>query len=151
MPRRLHLWIVLGGKSSRKGSTIRALTGAGRARILDVMTTNGHQMPIWCKIASVNEAWPPPPPRKWVQSLFKIGADNFLVAFQLDHGVAGREATDYLDALAASNATIEQIVTLGEPTRGWVKNYTSHHAHVSNSDIATNAIAHQIRKLWGWR
>jgi len=161
----LHCWVLLGQQGSRKGSTIRALTGVYRSKDIEVMLVNEQSLRLWCQVQSINEPEKEenPSPDEWVKScIFHSphypmpsliqGRHNILIALRLDRGRAGREPEDYLNALCRAGATIESIVTLGESTRAWTPLYGAPYAHIIDTkSVPTNSVAAQVRQFWGWR
>jgi hypothetical protein len=166
----LHCWVLLGKLNRRKGSVIRALTGLARENSCEIMLETGQSLPFWSPIAAINEVprgQELPEPDAWAKALLMdagpIPGDhpilpsrrNLLIALRLDLGVPNREPEDYLSALSACGATLESIVTLGEPTRPQFTHYGAPFADIPFDPdaqvVATNALAQQVRRFWGWR
>ena len=153
----IHFWVIIGQNSTRKGSTIRALTGVGRGGPTDVMLTSGQSLEFSTAIMSGNEGPKSKRPKDWLKSISSSVHGhsrtrlNVLAALRLDMNRRGFEVEDYLDEIIRQNCIIEGIVTLGETTRTWVRAYGAPYAHVRNVDVGTNAIAARIRQFWGWR
>jgi hypothetical protein len=149
----LHAWVLLGDMSSRKGSTIRALTGISRDRLdpIEVTLTNGQSIQIHPKVASINEKNVPTPESwlaRWSRSAVR---QNLILAFRLRFGPKGRRPEDYVKALVEAGGAIESIVTLGETTPDWAIQIGAPYAHIlDTATTPTNAIAHRVRQFWGW-
>jgi len=155
----LHVWVILGRNSTRKGSVIRSLTGLHGAKDCDVMLVSGQQLRIWAQMRSINEAEEEAPLEFVKNSVGEAGIDptrdmtarrNILIALRLDFGKPGWEPEDYIRELIAQGAFIESIETLGEPTREWVKKLGVPFASVVDTSTATNGIAAEVRRHWGW-
>ena len=149
----LHAWVLLGDMGSRKGSTIRALTGISRDRLdpIEVTLTNGQSIQIHPKVASINEKNVPTPESwlaRWSRSAVR---QNLILAFRLRFGPKGRRPEDYVKALVEAGGTVESIVTLGETTPDWAIQIGAPYAHILDAATTpTNANAHRVRQFWGW-
>jgi hypothetical protein len=147
----LHVWILLGGADTRKGSTIRALTGIRDKKLFDVMLTSGQTIQILAEIMSVNEEKDAVAPKAWVEQFTKeTGPQNLIVAFRL-RPARNSEAEDYIRELVRAGAIIESIITLGETTPDWVAKFAIPNEHIFDTKTTpTNAIAHKVRQFWHW-
>jgi hypothetical protein len=166
----LHCWVLLGKVNRRKGSVIRALTGLARENSCEVMLETGQSLLLWSAITSINEVsrgQELPEPDAWAKALLMDAGPipgghpilpsrrNILIALRLDLGIPNREPEDYLSALSACGAAIESIVTLGEHTRPQFTYYGAPFADIpfdpDKQVVATNSLAQQVRRFWGWR
>ena len=164
-----HCWVLLGKERSRKASVIRALTGLARENWCEVALEGGHTLLFWSPVAPINEVprpQEPPEPAAWANALTSDPGPipgnhpivparrNILIALRLDLGVPGREPEDYLSALSGAGATLESIVTLGEPTRPQFAYYGAPIADIpfdlEAQIVPTNSLAHRLRRIWGW-
>ena len=167
----LHAWLLIGTENTRKGSTIRAMTGVAREKDTEVGLASGQIMRLWTKVMSINEAEATrrdrgedhESPGEWVKSCMlsqSISDDettpvfprkNILVAFRDEiDGWPDLSARHYLNALASHGATIEGIVTLGARTAHWAKLYGAPYSDVQDVSVPTNLIAVQVRECWSW-
>jgi hypothetical protein len=150
----LHVWILLGGADTRKGSTIRALTGIGgkHTKPFQVMLTSGQIIQILVRIMSVNEGESAVAPKAWVEQFTKeTSPQNLIVAFRLRPARNNSEAEDYIRELVRAGAIIESIITLGETTPDWVAQFAIPNEHIFDTKTTpTNAIAHKVRQFWHW-
>jgi hypothetical protein len=71
-----QLWVILGGDNARTGSTIRALTGAGKKCELDI-ASGGEIVKILIAVMSVNEPARPPDPASWAKQTNKNRRQSF--------------------------------------------------------------------------
>jgi hypothetical protein len=153
-----HVWTLIGPHKSRKESTIRALTGVARGNDIEVRLANGQTMPLWTQVCAINEMENAPDAVAWAETLktdqLNSGPHvrlNLLLSFRIDPELSPAYAPEaYLEQMVAGGCTIESIITLGQPTPGWVCGFGSPFADIRDVGIPTNAIAAQIRKLWGW-
>ena len=162
---RVHVWILVGKANSRKSSTIRALTGHHRESALEIARVDGQIMPFYTIIKPLNELEGPPSPSEVTDYLVQAASEimsgsenvevvsqriNLLVALTMNGPTPGKSVADYLNAFVAAGWHMESVVTLGEPTPAWIKSYGAPYADVSLLNAPNNAIAHDIRQLWGW-
>ncbi len=162
---RVHVWVLIGKANSRKSSTIRALTGQHRESALEIARTDGQIISLYTIIKPLNELDGPPAPSEVMDYLVQAAAEimagsekvevvpqriNLLVTLTLNGPTPGKAVADYLNAFAAAGWAMESIVTLGEETPDWVKSYGAPYANIPAIYEPTNAIAHDIRQLWGW-
>ena len=153
-----HIWTLIGGPNSRKESTIRALTGVARGNDIEVRLANGQSLPLWAHVQSLNGVEGAADAATWVKTLaddqMNAGPHvrlNLLVSFLIDPALKpGFQAQAYLEQMAAAGATLESIVTLGQATPSWVCALGVPFADIRDVSVPTNAIAAQVRSLWGW-
>jgi hypothetical protein len=146
-----QLWVILGKQDARKGSTIRALTGAGKKRELDVALSTG-EMKIHIAVMSVNEPADAPDPISWAKQINKSGG-NHLVAFRTGSGRKfGNECAPekYLKKFLEGGGVIESLVNIGGKAPNWVKDLGCEYRQVIEHGLPSNAIAHKIRQFWKW-
>lgn len=158
-PKRMshHVWTLIGGAKCRKESTIRALTGVARGNDIEVRLANGQTLPLWAHVVALNGEGRPDADA-WAKTLaddrVNAGAHarlNLLVSLLLDPKLAPNfQAEAYLERMAAAGCTLESIVTLGQPTPAWVLAFGVPFADIRDVAMPTNAIAAEVRALWGW-
>ena len=153
-----HIWTLIGAQNSRKESTIRALTGVARGNDIEVRLASGQCLPLWTQVRSLNDADGAPDADAWMKTLqsdqSNAGAharSNLLISFRLDPELNPTyTAQAYLERMAAAGCVLESIVTLGQPTPPWVPGLGAPYADIRDVSVPTNAIAAEVRKLWGW-
>ena len=154
-----HVWTLIGRQNSRKGSTIRALTGIARERDIELVLSTGQQIRIWVRVRSINEPEDAPTAEAWVRECCDFEHEhgaltrrNMLIAFRLSEEYAAPyQAQSYLNAMAMTGFKLKSVVTLGERTPDWVNGFGVPSAEICDVTIPTNEIACQIRSMWGWR
>src|ERR1700693_6083438 len=104
----VHLWALIGVQNSRKGSTIRALTGVARTKEFEVMLSNGQTLRIRTAVASINEPDDAPSADDWTASLCSGNERrNHLTAFRIDENYdRGYWPEDYLRAFNSAGGEI---------------------------------------------
>lgn len=156
---RAHLWTILGAAGSGKESVIRALTGLEGEGYFDIMLASGQALRMWTQTAPVNDgadalnagAWS----KWWVDYSLEHGPHyryNGLAGFDLsDLSKQGYAAREYLNTFATAGGVIESIVTLGAGVPEWARELGVPCAALMASGVPANAVAAQLRAMWGWR
>jgi hypothetical protein len=147
-----QVFIVVGNSKSRKSSTIRALTGAGHPKVLQVRQNNGDILDIYIHPASLQED--KKTPEEFIQKVNEsYHAANVLVALRLNASNNG----NFPNALGYINRFLEdwnvfRIVLLGLGELRLTHELQPGFFHIQNpQDLPANEIAHVIRDRWGWR
>ena len=146
-----QLWVILGGNNARKGSTIRALTGAGKKRELDIALSGGEIVKILIAVMSVNEPAKAPDPASWAKQTNKRGG-NHLLAFRTGSNrfENARAPEKYLKKFVEGGGVIRFLVNIGGKAPNWVQGLGCTYNEVTERDLPSNAIAHRIRRFWKW-
>jgi len=149
-----HVWTLIGRQNTRKGSTIRALSGIDRDKDVEIMLCSKQQIRIRVRVSSVNEKLDAPTADDWIRDLEQQPGNsgirrNMLIAVRLGRGQP-HEAETYLQAMAAAGYDLQSIVILGEPTPDWAKALGAPFSDIQDVSVPTNEIARQVRTMWGW-
>lgn len=153
-----HIWTLIGANNSRKESTIRALTGVARGNDIEVRLSNGQTMPLWTQVMALNVTEGAPDAAGWMKTLNNDHQNsgthvrlNLLIGLRLDPELSpAYSAEAYLEQMAKAGCILESVVTLGQPTPSFVCALGVPFADIRDVSGPTNAIAAQVRKLWGW-
>ena len=145
----IEVRLVVGPNNSRKSSLIRALTGGSGNKVVDVATRTGIER--WLvRSSSINEHYQPPP-KAWVKSLrkqlAKTKATRALIPIREFRNKPKRNAKDYHDALVADGIVPTWVLGM----KKWPAWITKSPTRIELSiDRPSNAIAADVRRIWGW-
>ena len=147
-----RVFIVVGHSGSRKSSTIRALTGVGHPKVLQVQPINGEILDIYIHPASLQEDKRTPDDFiRFVENL----NDNpdVLVALRLQGSRTGEfpDATEYALQFEQAGWQIAGVASLHGGPRNPLINNTPAPIPIDNSNnMPANGIANRIRREWDW-
>jgi hypothetical protein len=147
----------MGKEDSRKGSTIRALTGVSKEREIEVALLGGQEIRMWTRVRSLNEPEDAKTADQWVtecqeheKSYGPLIRRNMLIALREPIGrPAAYHARSYLYAMASAGFQLESVITLGAGTPEWVKDLGVPFISIPELSSASR-IAQRVREAWGW-
>jgi len=150
------LMAVIGEANTRKSSTIRALTGAGKSRQSNwnVTYTNGMHS-TYVQLHGLQEAGRTE--HQFITDVQKAGANYVITALRARGRMHGttffNDAATYLVAFQNAGWTIlpiAELVCIGRQPESTLATYNSRlpPIHAANT-LAANQIAHQLRASWG--
>jgi len=142
-----NVFVVLGGRDTRKSTTIRALTGARIRREWQVATQNGN-IKIFVQISALQES--KIEPQRFIQETARY--PNILVCLWISRGNRQPNGLEYIQAFIKKRWPISQIVVLGVRSLPYdLPGSLPNPYFIDNSkEIPANQIAHQIRRRWRW-
>jgi len=153
----IHVWSLIGGVNTRKGSTIHALTGMSRERNtpFEICLVNGQYLRMNPKVMPINEGPNTLPAIDWAEEVIANSHQlrtNMLISLREDDNFPDeRKPHAYIGTLIARGAHIESIITLGDQTPEWVKDIGAPYGHILGSaSMPANEIAQRVRNFWGW-
>ncbi len=147
-------YLILGGKSAGKGSTIRALTGLrDGADGWRVKTFEGI-----CRFYVLTQSLQEKtgvPPDVFIRKVKASKSPNVLVSLRIDGSSIKRPAVDYVKEIQKQDGwEIIEVVALGVDTlpSDLLKRLRTPHCipYVPDEDHASNETAHTIRDWWKW-
>ena len=147
------VYAILGEDNTRKSSTIRALSGAGQHRPMDIQTRAG-MISVYIQISALQESMIQP--QAFVQLVAAGRYPNVLVASRIaplrKRGQLFSSGVAYLAAFAAAGWAFHQIVLLGTttPPAGLPRATLPPFPVPQAAIIPANQIAAALRATWSW-
>ncbi len=146
------IYIIIGGKNTRKSSTIRALTGAHSKGIYQIKTAN-NVLDTYVQISSLQES--KITPQDFIKTINSSNANHVILSLWINaskkyvnqhpHGV------NYIDEFIKAGWEIKQITVLGAANLPNLPNNAPHPNYIQNAqNMPSNQIASQIRSIWNW-
>lgn len=157
------IYLILGAKNTRKSSLVRCLIGSDNpATQVEVRTLAGLDFRIRGLIGAAQER--ELSPKDWVKDLdgqehwfgaFK-SVRNIIAPLRYDSEVVNRRrypsGEEYVDTLIQAGWWVKAIVSLGEPSRDWVRVSGIPNIAIPDSvAIPTNAVAASVKQALGWQ
>lgn len=145
------VYIIMGGRNTRKSSCIRALTGMGRKGVCQVELANGNIIDLFVRVSSLQESRITP--NAFVNEVRKGKYENVLVPLWVESRKHPHQSGNaYLSAFINANWQIERIEVLGRtalpypvplapPALNFIPNSTARPSNRNGVDI---------RQRWGW-
>ena len=144
-----NVYIIIGNAKTRKSSTIRALTGVYRSIMRRVAISTVTTVNMFVQVISLQED--NISSKKIIE---KHNSDEYiLLSLRLNHANGLPSGLDYINDFLSNHWNIQQIVVLGHApqTIAFPNQITNINSFWSiNDNTATNSIANQIRRWWGW-
>jgi len=157
------IYLILGAKNTRKSSLVRCLIGSDNpATQVEVRTLAGLDFRMRGLIGAAQER--ELSPKDWVKDLdgqehwfgaFK-SVRNIIAPLRYDSEVVNRRrypsGEEYVDTLIQAGWWVKVIVSLGEPSRDWVRvSGIPNIAIPDSTSIPTDALAASVKQALDWR
>jgi hypothetical protein len=148
-----RVFIIVGHATSRKSSTIRALTGTGSGRkVLQVKMSNNNISNIFVCHASLQEI--PITPENFIAEVEKIENNpDVLIALRANASQKPEypNAEGYITSFIQAGWQIAGVASLqGGPAQIFIENIPQSIQILDSTDRPANEIAHIIRGQWQW-
>jgi hypothetical protein len=151
----MSVYIIVGAGQTRKSSTIRALTGVGRTKVVSVRLAGGQDMNVLVRVQSLQEEGIEP--ERFVQ--FVQGVDPHVENILLPLRVGNNHlpnAGAYINTFLLHHWHIADVVVLGQQDLPLgldqiQRDFGDPLAVPNVEDLPVNEIAHSLRDRWGWR
>jgi len=146
-----RVFIVVGHAGSRKSSTIRALTGIGKAKIFQVRVANDGTLNIYVSHSSLQEK--KISPADFITLVERKGDPDVLVALQTRGSRNGEfpDAQEYASQFMQAGWQIAGVASLyGGPRDPLIADTPVPIQNDRFENMASNEIASIIRVRWNW-
>lgn len=150
----VDIFIIMGGRNTKKSATIRALTGVFKRKnykvAIETRQGNIDVINVFVQISSLQESRISP--QDFINQIKQNGYLNVLVSLWISSSNGQPDGITYIQEFISVGWNIREIVVLGTnslsdhlPTDAPAPNF------IPNSrDLPANQVASQIRRLWQW-
>ncbi len=145
-----NIFIILGGRNTRKSSTIRALTGVSRENIYQVAIQRGI-IDVFVKISSLQES--KISPEDFISEVNQNRYQNVLVSLWIARSGQQPDGNVYIQNFLRTGWNIREIVVLGRdslPYNNLPQGLPEPRFILNSREMPVNQIASQIRERWQW-
>ncbi len=152
----MRVYVIMGVGSTRKSSTIRALTGIAVCNVFDVAMSDGEEIPMLVCPQALQEAKKSPENffKEVTKRLKKKNFDSMLIALRGKGIKKFPDGIYYLKEFRGKGwEIVSPLILLGKEKLENLKleeNGFQIHQIKNSREMASNKIAARIRKIWGW-